>query len=320
MNFLVTGVAGFIGFHLVNALAKKKNKIIGVDNLNTYYDVTLKKNRINKLKEFKNFSFLKSDIQDKNLLLKLKRQRIDCLINLAAQAGVRHSFKDPYSYINSNVLGHLNIMEIVKNKKIKKFIYASSSSVYGGNKKTPFSVSDRVDEPLSLYAASKKSCELITECYSKLFKINCIGLRFFTVYGPWGRPDMATYIFTKNILEKKTINIFNDGKMRRDFTYIDDIISGIEGAIKLENDHSFHNVYNLGNSHSENLMDFVGLIEKELQIKAKIKFLPLQKGDVISTFADIKKSRRDLKFKPKIKIKQGIPLFIKWYKSYYKLG
>ncbi len=319
MNFLVTGVAGFIGFHLVKALAKKNNKIIGIDNINTYYDVSLKKNRLKILKNTENFTFLKLDIQDKKLYSKLKNEKIDCAINLAAQAGVRHSFKDPHSYINSNVLGHLNVMEIVKKKNIKKFIYASSSSVYGGNQKTPFSVLDRVDSPLSLYAASKKSCEMITECYANLFKINCVGLRFFTVYGPWGRPDMATYIFTKNILEKKKINVFNNGQMRRDFTYIDDIISGIVGAIELKKKKSFHNIYNLGNSHSERLLDFIKVIESELKIKAKIKFLPLQKGDVIKTFADIKRSYDDLKFKPKISIRKGIPEFIRWYKSYHKL-
>ena len=318
MNFLITGVAGFIGFHLAKLLVKEKNKIVGIDNINSYYDVILKRNRLKKLKEFKNFFFIKSNIEDKNLFKKLKNVKIDCVINLAAQAGVRYSFKDPHSYINSNVLGHLNILEIVKKKCIHKFIYASSSSVYGGNKTIPFSVKDRVDSPLSLYAASKKSCELITECYANLFKINCIGLRFFTVYGPWGRPDMATYIFTKNIIEKKYIDVFNNGKMKRDFTYIDDIVSGILGAIKRKDQNKYHSIYNLGNNNSENLMDFIKIIENELSIKAKINFLPLQQGDVIKTFADIKKSISDLKFRPKTKISEGIPKFVKWYKDYHE--
>ena len=318
MNFLITGVAGFIGFHLAKSLVQENNKIIGIDNINSYYDVILKKNRLKKLKQFKNFSFIKSNIEDKNLFKKIKNIKIDCAINLAAQAGVRYSFKDPHSYINSNVLGHLNILEIVKKKDILKFIYASSSSVYGGNKKIPFSIKDRVDSPLSLYAASKKSCELITECYANLFKINCIGLRFFTVYGPWGRPDMATYIFTKNIIEKKQIDVFNNGKMKRDFTYIDDIVNGILGAIKRKDKNTFHSIYNLGNSNSENLMDFIKIIENELSIKAKINFLPLQKGDVIKTFADIKKSISDLKFRPKTKISEGIPKFVNWYKDYHE--
>ena len=318
MNFLITGVAGFIGFHLAKLLVKEKNKIVGIDNINSYYDVKLKRNRLKKLKKFKNFFFIKSNIEDKNLFKKLKNVKIDCVINLAAQAGVRYSFKDPHSYINSNVLGHLNILEIVKKKCIHKFIYASSSSVYGGNKTIPFSVKDRVDSPLSLYAASKKSCELITECYANLFKINCIGLRFFTVYGPWGRPDMATYIFTKNIIEKKYIDVFNNGKMKRDFTYIDDIVSGILGAIKRKDQNKYHSIYNLGNNNSENLMDFIKIIENELSIKAKINFLPLQQGDVIKTFADIKKSISDLKFRPKTKISEGIPKFVKWYKDYHE--
>ena len=197
---------------------------------------------------------------------------------------------------------------------IKAFKGQSNSPILG----IPFSVKDRVDSPLSLYAASKKSCELITECYANLFKINCIGLRFFTVYGPWGRPDMATYIFTKNIIEKKHIDVFNNGKMKRDFTYIDDIVSGILGAIKRKDQNKYHSIYNLGNNNSENLMDFIKIIENELSIKAKINFLPLQQGDVIKTFADIKKSISDLKFRPKTKISEGIPKFVKWYKDYHE--
>ena len=218
-------------------------------------------------------------------------------------------------------MGQLNILEIVKERKIKKFIYASSSSVYGGNKELPFSTKQRVDSPMSLYAATKKSTELLAECYSKLYKIQCIGLRFFTVYGPWGRPDMATFIFTKKILEKRKIDIFNFGKMKRDFTYIDDIVNGINGSILYESKKEFyHNVYNLGNNNSEDLLDFIEIIEKNLGIKAKRNFLPLQPGDVPETFAEISQSKKDLKFKPTTKIKDGIPKFIKWYKSYYKIN
>ena len=323
MNILLTGCAGFIGFHTTKLLLNEDHIVIGVDNLNNYYDVKLKLSRLNQLKLDDKFIFIKSDIQNKNLLKnkKLKQIEIDCVINLAAQAGVRHSLKDPYSYIDSNLMGQLNILEIVKERKIKKFIYASSSSVYGGNKELPFSTKQRVDSPMSLYAATKKSTELLAECYSKLYKIQCIGLRFFTVYGPWGRPDMATFIFTKKILEKRKIDIFNFGKMKRDFTYIDDIVNGINGSILYESKKEFyHNVYNLGNNNSEDLLDFIEIIEKNLGIKAKRNFLPLQPGDVPETFADISQSKKDLKFKPTTKIKDGIPKFIKWYKSYYKIN
>ncbi len=317
MNILITGAAGFIGFHTSLFLLKKHN-ILGVDNLNNYYDIKLKKDRLSVLKDYKNFRFVKSDIEDKRLISKLKKEKIDIIINLAAQAGVRHSLKDPYSYINSNVLGQINMLEFAKKNDVKKFLYASSSSVYGGNKILPFSVKDRVDNPVSLYAASKKSTELLAECYSHLFNINCIGLRFFTVYGPWGRPDMATFIFTKRILEKKTINIFNYGKMLRDFTYIDDIVKGIEGAVNLKKNYN-HKIYNLGNSHPEILSDFISIIEKNLNLKAMKKFLPMQPGDVKKTCADIRESRRDLKFNPKTTIEKGIPLFISWYKNYFKI-
>ena len=318
MKILLTGVAGFIGYHTANRLLQKKNEIIGVDNLNSYYDVDLKKSRLKQISNHQKFTFIKSDIQDKNLYRKVKKFNIDCVINLAAQAGVRFSLKNPYSYVDSNINGHLNILEIIKKLNIKKFIYASSSSVYGGNKKLPFSINDTVDNPVSLYAASKKSCELISYCYANLYNINTIGLRFFTVYGPWGRPDMATYIFTKNIIEKKKINVFNYGKMKRDFTYIDDIVDGIEGALRFSNNQN-HLIYNLGNNNSENLSDFIKIIEKTLNITAKKNFLPLQPGDVPETFADISQSKTDLRFNPKVKISEGIPKFIQWYKSFYNV-
>ena len=318
MSILITGVAGFIGFHTATFFLKKKIKIIGVDNLNNYYDVKLKNARLNQLKKFKNFTFLKKDIQDKKIFKDLKREKINCIINLAAQAGVRHSLKDPYTYINSNILGHLNLLELAREFDITKFIYASSSSVYGGNKVFPFSIEQRVDNPISLYAASKKSTELISECYSHLFNIQCIGLRFFTVYGPWGRPDMATFIFTKKIIEKSPIEIFNYGKMERDFTYIDDIVSGIYGSYKIKKKFK-HKIYNLGNNNPEVLIDFINLIEKTLGIEAKKKLLPIQPGDVKKTFADIKESKKDLNFNPKTKITEGIPKFINWYKKYFKI-
>ena len=317
MNIILTGAAGFIGFHTTLALLKKKINVYGIDDLNPYYDVRLKKDRLAILKKYENFHFLKKKIEDKRIHSFFKKKNIDVIINLAAQAGVRHSLKNPYVYVESNVLGQVNMLELAKNVEAKKFIYASSSSVYGGNKKMPFSVSQRVDNPISLYAATKKSSELVAECYSHLFNIKCIGLRFFTVYGPWGRPDMATFIFTKNILEGKTIQIFNYGKMERDFTYIDDIVQGILGALK--KNISNHKVYNLGNSNPEVLLEFVELIEKTLNKKAQKKLLPIQPGDVSKTFADITESKKDLKFSPKTKISEGIPKFISWYKDYYRV-
>ena len=317
MNILVTGAAGFIGFHTCLYLLTK-HMVHGLDNLNNYYDVNLKKSRLKILKKNKDFEFLKTDIQNKNLHNKFKKIKLDIIINLAAQAGVRHSLKDPFSYIYSNILGQINLLEFAKKIKIKKFIYASSSSVYGGNEKMPFSVKHRVDKPISLYAASKKSTELLAECYSHLFKIKCIGLRFFTVYGPWGRPDMATFIFTKKILENKKINIFNYGNMKRDFTYIDDIVKGIKGAVNLKGDYK-HKIYNLGNNKPEDLKRFISIIEKNLKVKAKRNLLPIQPGDVAKTSANIDESKRELNFNPKTSIDDGIPKFIEWYKQYYKI-
>ena len=283
MNFLVTGASGFIGFHLCDFLLKRNHNVYGIDDLNDYYDVNLKKSRLKILKNYNKFIFVKKKIEDRNLINSFQRKKIDVVINLAAQAGVRHSLENPYIYIQSNVLGQVNMFELARKLKVKKFIYASSSSVYGGNKILPFSIKHRVDNPISLYAASKKSTELIAEYYSQLYKIKSVGLRFFTVYGPWGRPDMATFIFTKNILNGKPINIFNYGKMKRDFTYIDDIILGINGAINSKAK-DLHTVYNLGNSNPELLLEFIKLIEKNLGMKAKKKLLPLQPGDVPSTF------------------------------------
>ena len=318
MKILVTGSSGFIGFHTCLWLLKNKHYVVGIDNLNDYYDLNLKKSRLKILKKFNNFKFLKKDIENKNIVKKFKANEIDIIINLAAQAGVRHSLKDPYSYINSNVLGHVNMLELAKKVRAKKFIYASSSSVYGSNKTLPFSTKQRVDNPVSIYAASKKSGELISESYAHLFGIQCIGLRFFTVYGPWGRPDMATFIFTKKIFEGKEIEVFNNGKMKRDFTFINDIIDGIMGAVKL-NKKFEHRIYNLGNNNPEDLSNFINLIEETIGIKAKKRLLPIQPGDVKETFAEISESTKDLNFKPKVNIKEGIPRFVEWYKSYYKI-
>tara|TARA_B100000035_G_scaffold82052_1_gene68779 strand:+ start:1361 stop:2317 length:957 start_codon:yes stop_codon:yes gene_type:complete len=318
MKILVTGSSGFIGFHTCLLLLQNKHYVIGIDNLNDYYDLNLKKSRLRILKKFNNFKFLKKDIENKNIVKKFKVNEIDVIINLAAQAGVRHSLKDPYSYINSNVLGHVNMLELAKKVRAKKFIYASSSSVYGGNKTLPFSIKQRVDNPVSIYAASKKSGELISESYAHLFGIQCIGLRFFTVYGPWGRPDMATFIFTKKIFEGKEIEVFNNGKMKRDFTFINDIVDGIIGAVKL-NKKFEHRIYNLGNNNPEDLSNFINLIEETIGIKAKKRLLPIQPGDVKETFAEISESTKDLNFKPKVNIKEGIPKFVEWYKSYYKI-
>ena len=318
MKILLTGAAGFIGFHTCLLLLRKKYKVIGIDNVNSYYDVGLKKDRLSNLRKFSNFKFFKKNIEDQNLIKVFSKEKIDVIINLAAQAGVRHSLKDPYSYINANVLGQVNLLELAKKNNVKKFIYASSSSVYGGNKKMPFSPEQRVDKPISLYAASKKSSELIAECYSHLFDIKCIGLRFFTVYGPWGRPDMATFIFTKNIINKKKIDVYNFGNMRRDFTYVSDIANGILGAIKLKKKIK-HKIYNLGNSNPEVLLDFINVIENTLKIEAKKNFIAIQPGDVPKTYANIKESKKDLKFNPKTKIEKGIQEFVKWYKKYYNI-
>ena len=318
MNIIVTGCAGFIGFHTCLFLLKKNFIVFGIDNLNSYYDVVLKKNRLKILKGFKNFNFNKTDIENKKFFKKYSKNKIDIIINLAAQAGVRHSLKDPYSYVNSNLLGQVNMLELAKFLKVKKFIYASSSSVYGGNKVLPFSVDQRVDNPVSIYAASKKSGELISESYAHLFGIQCIGLRFFTVYGPWGRPDMATFIFTKNIFEGRKIDVFNNGKMKRDFTYVTDIVDGIFGAVKLKKKFK-HRIYNLGNNNPEVLMNFINTIEKTIGKKAKKRYLPMQPGDVKETYAEIKESSIDLNFKPKVNINEGIPNFVDWYKKYFRI-
>ena len=323
MTILVTGIAGFIGSHLAKNLLKRGESILGIDNLSDYYDVNLKKDRLNNLKTYKNLTFENIDISNYDDLEKvIKKYKISKVCHLAAQAGVRYSLEAPMEYIKSNIVGHLNILEICRNLNIKNLVYASSSSVYGGNTKVPFSTEDRVDTPVSLYAATKRSDELMSYTYNHLYGINTIGLRFFTVYGPWGRPDMATWIFTKKIINGDPIEVYNNGVMERDFTYIDDIISGtisILDSCKEETSQNFSKVYNIGNNKPENLLDFISIIEDYLGIKAIRVMKPLQKGDVANTYADISAIKSDFNFLPKTKIIEGIPKFIDWYRDYHKI-
>ena len=316
-RILVTGAAGFIGFHLSKSLLDDGFEVLGIDNLNDYYDPNLKLARLEQLNPYKNFTFDKIDISDRKSLTKaftdFKPKKV---VNLAAQAGVRYSIENPYAYMNSNLVGFLNIIELCRHNNVKGLIYASSSSVYGGNTKIPFSAEDRVDNPISLYAASKKSNELIANAYSHLYGLHTTGLRYFTVYGPWGRPDMAMFIFINKILVGEPIPVFNNGNMKRDFTYIDDIICGTRAAI----DKNYKcEVFNLGNHKSEKLMDVVGLIERNLGKKAEINFLPIQPGDAPESFADINKSVEMLHFKPTTNVDVGINRFIDWYKEFYPL-
>ena len=318
MRLLLTGAAGFIGFHTAKKLLDRGDEVIGIDNINDYYDINLKHARLEQIRSTpnkKNFYFSKVDISEPEDLDNIfDNYKPDGVIHLAAQAGVRYSIENPSAYITSNIIGFQNILECCRKSKVDGLIYASSSSVYGGNKKVPFSESDNVDNPISIYAASKKANELMAKTYNHLYNLKSTGLRFFTVYGPWGRPDMAISIFTKKILNGDPIQIFNYGKMQRDFTYIDDIVNGIISALK--NNYDFK-VYNLGNSKSEKLLNVVSLIENELNKKAIIELAPIQPGDVKKTFANIKKAQTELAFNPKIDINVGIKNFVEWFKNYY---
>ncbi len=315
MKIIITGAAGFIGYHLCESLLKDGIQILGLDNLNNYYDQNLKLERLKRLKNHNNFMHKKIDILNlKNLEKIFKDFKPNKVINLAAQAGVRFSIKNPHAYIDSNITGFINLIELSQRYDINSFIYASSSSVYGGNEKLPFSESDMTNKPISLYGASKKSNELIANSYSSLYGLNTTGLRYFTVYGPWGRPDMAYFIFTKKILAGEPIEVYNNGKMKRDFTFIDDIILGTKSAI--EKNYKCE-IFNLGSSKNEELMDLIKTIEYELAKKAIIKYLPIQPGDAIETYANIDKSIEKLNYNPKISINNGIPKFINWYKEYY---
>ena len=315
MKILVTGSAGFIGYHLCNSLLNDGYDILGIDNINNYYNKNLKLERLEILKKYKNFNFKKIDISNRENVAKIfKNFKPYKVINLAAQAGVRFSIENPYAYIDSNIIGFINLIEISKQNDVNGFIYASSSSVYGGNKKLPFSESDMTNDPISLYGATKKSNELIANSYSSLYGLNTTGLRYFTVYGPWGRPDMAYFSFTKKILAEEPIEVYNNGKMKRDFTFIDDIILGTKSA--LEKNYKCE-IFNLGNNKNEELMDLIKVLENELSKEAIVKFLPMQSGDVIETYANIEKSIEKLNFNPKTSIQDGIPKFIDWFKKYY---
>jgi len=339
MKILVTGVAGFIGYSLVKKLQSHSHKIIGVDNVNDYYDVNLKYSRLedtginrNQIKEnillqsdvCKNYSFQKTDITNLNELQKLfEKEQFDIVINLAAQAGVRYSLQNPHAYVQSNLVGFVNLLECCRHYKIKHFIYASSSSVYGMNDKIPFSEEDNVDYPVSLYAATKKSNELLAHTYSHLYSLPTTGLRFFTVYGPWGRPDMSPMLFADAILHNRPIKVFNHGDMERDFTYIDDIIKGIiavtNSAPDANENHPFYRLLNIGNSHPIQLMDFITIMENCLGKKAIKEMLPMQDGDVKRTYADTSKLEKLTGYKPSTSLESGISEFVQWYKSYYNL-
>jgi|TARA_R110000822_G_scaffold256878_4_gene382570 UDP-glucuronate 4-epimerase len=323
MKVLVTGVAGFIGFHVTQQLLARGDSVVGVDNLNDYYDVSLKRARLNQLtlQTSGKFDFHKMDVADKasvqTLFATTKPHKV---IHLAAQAGVRYSLENPHAYIDSNIQGFLNILEGCRDHYVDHLVYASSSSVYGGNTKTPFSVEDKVDHPLSLYGATKRANELMAHAYSHLYKIPTTGLRFFTVYGPWGRPDMSLYLFTKNILEGKPIDIFNEGNHARDFTYIDDIATGVvkvSDVVRHSSPITPYKIYNIGNSCPVNLMDMINILEEELGVKAKKNFLPMQPGDVHTTFADIEDFRHDIGYEPKTDIATGIAKFVQWYRTYH---
>jgi UDP-glucuronate 4-epimerase len=318
---LLTGAAGFVGFHLAQALLDAGVEVIGVDILNSYYPVTLKKDRLRKLEGRNGFSFHHVDIADHEALRAVHgANEADAVVHLAAQAGVRYSLENPFAYAQSNLLGHLSVLELVRHSPKKPhLVYASSSSVYGANSKAPFSEEDRVDNPVSLYAATKRSGELLSESYSRLYGMSQIGLRFFTVYGPWGRPDMAYWSFTKNILEGKPIRVFNNGDLQRDFTYVDDIVAGI-AAVTLSQpagrELALHRIYNIGNNRPVRLMRFIEILEDAVGRKAEKIFETMQPGDVPATYANIDALARDYGFAPRTRLEEGIPRFVEWYRAY----
>jgi UDP-glucuronate 4-epimerase len=329
MRILITGAAGFIGAALAEALLARGDQVIGIDNLNDYYDPALKKERRNRLAELggNRFAFMALDFADMaGLEAELKDFAFDRIVHLGAQAGVRYSIENPHAYVQSNLVGHVNMLELARHREVAHMVYASSSSVYGGNEKLPFSVDDRADHPVSLYAATKKADELMSETYAHLYRTPLTGLRFFTVYGPWGRPDMALWKFTANILAGKPIPVFNHGDMYRDFTYIDDIVAGVvaaldsppkdDGAEKAGGSVKPHALYNIGNHKSEHLMKVIGLLEDACGTKAELEMLDMQPGDVHKTFADIAAIQRDLGYAPTISIEQGVPQFVTWFREY----
>ncbi len=331
MRVLITGAAGFIGYTLAQRLLARGDQVVGIDNLNDYYQVSLKRDRVARLVEAggNRFSFHEVDFSDMAALeTALEGIQIDRVVHLGAQAGVRYSIENPHAYVQSNLVGHVNLLEFSRHRQVEHMVYASSSSVYGGNTKLPFAVEDRCDHPVSLYAATKKADELMSETYAHLYRLPLTGLRFFTVYGPWGRPDMMLWIFTKKILAGDPIPVFNNGEMWRDFTYIDDIVSGVvacldnpppdDGAEKAGGSLKPHRLYNIGNNQSEHLMKVVGLLEAECGRKAEIDFQPMQPGDVPATYADISAISRDLGYAPTTSIDVGVPEFVRWYKEYHQ--
>jgi UDP-glucuronate 4-epimerase len=332
MKVLVTGAAGFIGAAVAERLLARNDTVIGIDSLDPYYTVRLKEDRRDRLVELGSdrFTFLRQDFSDWHSLERaLDPIPFDRIVHLGGQAGVRHSLENPRAYAEANLVGHLNMLEIARHRGVEHMVYASSSSVYGGNQKLPFAVEDRVDHPLSLYAATKKADELMSETYAHLYRLPLTGLRFFTVYGPWGRPDMMMWIFTRKILAGEPIPVFNHGDMYRDFTYIDDIVSGVlacldnppadDGREKAGGSTKPHALYNIGNHRSEHLMKVIGILEQECGRKAEMEMLPMQPGDVQSTFADIDAIQRDLGYRPSTLIEAGVPAFVRWYREYHRV-
>lgn len=333
MAVLVTGAAGFIGHHAAKALLARGEEVVGIDNLNSYYDVRLKRQRVSELEAVypRAFSFKRLDFSNNGVLKQaLAETAIDRIVHLGAQAGVRYSLKKPAAYIRSNVAGHINILELARARSVKHLVYASSSSVYGATTTVPSQIDDRTDRPCSLYAATKRAGELMSESYASLYRIPMTGLRFFTVYGPWGRPDMAMWLFTDAILRDRPLQLFNAGQMRRDFTYVDDVVSGIvrsldrppadDDSMKSGGSLNPHAIYNLGNRCSEDLLDVVHLIEAAIGRKARLLAKPMQAGDVPETCAEISASSRDLGFEPRTRIAEGVPLFVNWFKGYHGIA
>ena len=334
MKILVTGAAGFIGFHVATILLERGDEVVGVDIVNDYYDPTLKEARLNLLREYSAFSFIKMDVANRAAMADLFRTPFERVIHLAAQAGVRYSLTNPQAYVDSNIQGFLNVLEGVRAQRCPHLTYASSSSVYGANTAMPFSVAQVVDHPVSLYAATKKANELMAHCYSHLYRLPTTGLRFFTVYGPWGRPDMALFLFTKAILAGEPINVFNNGKMRRDFTYIDDIANGVVrisdrpakpdaqwngDAPNPATSSAPYRLYNIGNSNPVELDEFIGEIEKATGKKAIRNYMPMQDGDVPATFADVSALERDFGYRPRTSVREGVGNFVRWYREYYQV-
>jgi UDP-glucuronate 4-epimerase len=322
MPVLVTGVAGFIGSHVARALLARGEAVVGVDNFSDYYDPILKFARLKTLRENSGFTFLEADIADREAMVALAGRHgdLDRIVHLAAQPGVRHSMVDPYIYVQTNVMGHLVMLELARGlRDLKHFVYASSSSVYGGNRKLPFATTDNVDWPISLYAATKRADELMTETYSHLYGMRTTGLRYFTVYGPWGRPDMSPYIFAKAIHEGSTIQLYHRGFIKRDYSYIDDIVSGTLAVLDKPASEPAHRVYNLGATRSEDIVHVISLFEKALGREAKVELRPGEPGDMQETAADVSDTTRDFGWTPKVTVEQGIPLFVDWFKSYNRL-